>query len=127
MHHFIIEDELGSIRQWRHEGNGLTVLTAPTPVAPVVGFAVVYRVGETAVRDGVRAGEWWFPGFPLPGGDERDRFAVACLLAAFFELRAWLFFLVALRFATCSGPIRPGGPPASRCNVRCSHRRSIGE
>ena len=46
MHHFIIEDELGSIRQWRHEGNGLTVLTAPTPVAPVVGFAVVYRVGS---------------------------------------------------------------------------------
>jgi hypothetical protein len=38
--------------------------------------AVVYRVGETAVRDGVRAGEWWFPGFPLPGGDERDRFAL---------------------------------------------------
>jgi murein DD-endopeptidase MepM/ murein hydrolase activator NlpD len=37
--------------------------------------AVVYRVGETAVRDGVQAGAWWFPGFPLPGGDERDRFA----------------------------------------------------
>jgi hypothetical protein len=38
--------------------------------------AVVYRVGETAVRDGVRAGEWWFPGYPMPGGDERDRFAL---------------------------------------------------
>jgi murein DD-endopeptidase MepM/ murein hydrolase activator NlpD len=38
--------------------------------------AVVYRVGETAVRDGVRAGEWWFPGHPLPGGGERDRFAL---------------------------------------------------
>jgi len=38
--------------------------------------AVVYRVGETAVRDGVQAGDWWFPGFPLPGGDERDRFAL---------------------------------------------------
>jgi murein DD-endopeptidase MepM/ murein hydrolase activator NlpD len=38
--------------------------------------AVVYRVGETAVRDGVRAGEWWFPGHPLPGGAERDRFAL---------------------------------------------------
>jgi len=38
--------------------------------------AVVYRVGETSVRDGVRAGEWWFPGFPMPGGDGRDRFAL---------------------------------------------------
>jgi murein DD-endopeptidase MepM/ murein hydrolase activator NlpD len=32
-------------------------------------------VGESAVRDGVRAGAWWFPGFPLPGGGKRDRFA----------------------------------------------------
>ena len=38
--------------------------------------AVTYRVGETAVRDGVRAGEWWFPGTPLPGGAPRDRFAL---------------------------------------------------
>jgi murein DD-endopeptidase MepM/ murein hydrolase activator NlpD len=29
--------------------------------------AVVYRVGETAVRHGVEAGQWWFPGFSLPG------------------------------------------------------------
>jgi murein DD-endopeptidase MepM/ murein hydrolase activator NlpD len=38
--------------------------------------AVVYRVGESAVRDGVQAGDWFFPGYPLPGGDERDRFAL---------------------------------------------------
>ena len=37
--------------------------------------AVVYRVGETSVRDGVEAGEWFFPGFPLPGGGKGDRFA----------------------------------------------------
>jgi murein DD-endopeptidase MepM/ murein hydrolase activator NlpD len=37
---------------------------------------VVYRVGNTAVRDGVQAGEWWFPGFPMPGGDGQDRFAL---------------------------------------------------
>ncbi len=37
---------------------------------------VTYRVGEFAVRDGVRAGSWWFPGFPLPGGDKQDRFAL---------------------------------------------------
>ena len=24
----------------------------------------------------MRAGEWWFPGYPLPGGGERDRFAL---------------------------------------------------
>jgi murein DD-endopeptidase MepM/ murein hydrolase activator NlpD len=38
--------------------------------------AVTYRVGESAVRDGVRAGAWWFPGYPLPGGGKQDRFAV---------------------------------------------------
>ena len=32
--------------EWRHRGNGLTALVWPTPVAPVVGFGVVYRVGS---------------------------------------------------------------------------------
>jgi len=37
---------------------------------------VVYRVGEGTVRDGVRSGDWWFPGFPMPGGaDKQARFA----------------------------------------------------
>jgi zinc protease len=45
-HGFTLSDELDTIRQWRHPGNGLTVLTAPTPVAPGVGLAVVYRVGS---------------------------------------------------------------------------------
>ncbi len=38
--------------------------------------AVVYRVGESSSRDGVRAGSWFFPGWPLPGGGPRDRFAL---------------------------------------------------
>jgi murein DD-endopeptidase MepM/ murein hydrolase activator NlpD len=38
--------------------------------------AVVYRVGPSSVRDGVEAGEWFFPGFPLPGGGQEDRFAL---------------------------------------------------
>jgi murein DD-endopeptidase MepM/ murein hydrolase activator NlpD len=38
--------------------------------------AVVYRVGEAAVESGVLAGEAWFPGFPLPGGQEDQRFAL---------------------------------------------------
>ncbi len=37
---------------------------------------VVYRVGGSAVRDGVRSGSLWFPGFPLPGGGKQDRFAL---------------------------------------------------
>lgn len=36
---------------------------------------VTYRVGESAIRDGVRSGRWWFPGYPLPGGGKQDRFA----------------------------------------------------
>jgi zinc protease len=40
-----IEHE-GGVTEWRHPGNGLTVLTAPTPVAPVVAFGIVYRVGS---------------------------------------------------------------------------------
>ncbi len=46
MHDFILEDRFESISEWRHRGNGLTVLVCPTPVAPVVGFAVVYHVGS---------------------------------------------------------------------------------
>jgi hypothetical protein len=34
---------------------------------------VVYRVGDSSVRDGVQAGEWFFPGAPLPEGGPGDR------------------------------------------------------
>ncbi len=37
---------------------------------------VVFHVGENAARSGVQAGDWFFPGYPLPGGGERDRFAL---------------------------------------------------
>lgn len=37
---------------------------------------VVYRVGDTAVRSGVQAGDWWFPGFDLPGGGGGEKFAL---------------------------------------------------
>jgi murein DD-endopeptidase MepM/ murein hydrolase activator NlpD len=37
---------------------------------------VVYRAGPESTRDGVLAGDWWFPGHPLPGGGARDRFAL---------------------------------------------------
>jgi len=38
--------------------------------------AVVYRVGDSSVRDGVQAGEAWSPGYPLPGAGKEDRFAL---------------------------------------------------
>jgi murein DD-endopeptidase MepM/ murein hydrolase activator NlpD len=38
--------------------------------------AVVYRVGETVVRSGVRAGAAESTGFPLAGGDAGDRFVI---------------------------------------------------
>jgi len=37
---------------------------------------VVYRVGAGAARDGVRAGTWFFPGGPLPGGGIGERLAL---------------------------------------------------
>ena len=36
----------GGVTEWRQPRNGLTVLTVPTPVAPVVAFGIVYRVGS---------------------------------------------------------------------------------
>jgi len=46
VHGFDTIDAVNGITEWRHRDNGLTVLTVPTPVAPVVGFSVVYRVGS---------------------------------------------------------------------------------
>ncbi|MFL6291580.1 MAG: M23 family metallopeptidase, partial [Thermoanaerobaculia bacterium] len=63
----------------------LPVRLAPPSLAVLSSFhyaaqggseAVVYRVGEGAVRDGVQSGDWWFPGFPMPGGDRQQRFAL---------------------------------------------------
>jgi murein DD-endopeptidase MepM/ murein hydrolase activator NlpD len=54
----------------------LAVVSSQHYVAQGGAEAVVYRTGETSVEDGVRAGEWWFPGFPLPGGGPGDRFAL---------------------------------------------------
>ncbi len=51
---------------------------------------VVYRVGDTSVRDGVLAGDWFFPGTPLPGAAARERvvlFAMPYDLAEAGKLR----------------------------------------
>lgn len=47
----LIESE-GGVTEWRHRGNGLHLLTMPTPVAPVVGFGIVYRVGSRDEKTG---------------------------------------------------------------------------
>ena len=37
---------------------------------------VVYQVGDKVRRSGVRVGDWFFPGHPLPGAGPSDRFAL---------------------------------------------------
>jgi len=54
----------------------LSVLSSQTYVAQGGAEAVVYQVGEDAVRSGVQAGDWWFPGFPVPGGAPGVHFAL---------------------------------------------------
>jgi len=55
---------------------GLQVLSRQTYVKQGGAEAVVYRVGKSSIKDGVLAGHRWFPGFPLPGGEEQERFAI---------------------------------------------------
>jgi murein DD-endopeptidase MepM/ murein hydrolase activator NlpD len=54
-------------------------------VHPAQGGAevVVYDVGATAKQHGVQVGDWFFPGYPLPGGPASQRFA---LFAAPYDL-----------------------------------------
>jgi murein DD-endopeptidase MepM/ murein hydrolase activator NlpD len=54
----------------------LSVLSSQHYVTQGGSEVVLYRAGATSVRDGVRAGPWFFPGFPLPGGGPQDRFAL---------------------------------------------------
>ena len=43
---FALVERVNGVTEWRHRHNGLSVLVWPTPVAPVVGFGVVYGVGS---------------------------------------------------------------------------------
>jgi murein DD-endopeptidase MepM/ murein hydrolase activator NlpD len=54
----------------------LALLSSQHYVAQGGSGIVVYRVGATSVRDGVRAGAFFFPGSPLPGGGKEDRLAL---------------------------------------------------
>ncbi len=54
----------------------LSVISDLIYVAQGGSEVVVYRVGESSTRDGVKAGERWFPGYPLPGGAPDERLAL---------------------------------------------------
>lgn len=67
----------------------LPVALRPPTISPMSSFhyvaqggsgTVAYRVSDSALqegsRDGVRVGDWFFEGFPLPGGDDNQRFAI---------------------------------------------------
>jgi hypothetical protein len=54
----------------------LQILSTATYVSQGGCETVVYRVGSTAVRHGVKAGAWFFPGFPVPGGSDGEHFAL---------------------------------------------------
>jgi len=54
----------------------LQVMSNRTYVAQGGSEAVVYRVSDGAIKDGVRAGDWFFRGYPLPGGDAHVHFAL---------------------------------------------------
>lgn len=54
----------------------LSVLSNQHYVTQGGAEVVVYRVGDTAERHGVQSGEWWFPGYELPGGAAGERFAL---------------------------------------------------
>jgi murein DD-endopeptidase MepM/ murein hydrolase activator NlpD len=68
----------------------LSLLTERPHVKHGGSGILAYRVGPTAVRDGVRAGTWFFPGSPRPGGSPGERivlFGVPCDLDREADLR----------------------------------------
>jgi murein DD-endopeptidase MepM/ murein hydrolase activator NlpD len=54
----------------------LSLLSSQHYVAQGGSGVVLYRVGRSSTRDGVRSGAWFFPGAPLPGGGAEDRLAL---------------------------------------------------
>ena len=52
------------------------ILSFNTFVAQGGSEAVVYQLEREVAKEGVRAGRWWFPGYPLPGGGPLDRFVL---------------------------------------------------
>jgi murein DD-endopeptidase MepM/ murein hydrolase activator NlpD len=54
----------------------LALLSSQHYVAQGGSGVVVYRAGATTIRDGVRAGAFFFPGSPLPGGAKEERLAL---------------------------------------------------
>jgi murein DD-endopeptidase MepM/ murein hydrolase activator NlpD len=61
----------------------LSVLSTQNYATQGGAGVVVYRVGETSARDGVQAGDWFFPGAPLAGGGPGEHF---CLFGVPWDL-----------------------------------------
>lgn len=78
---------------WAHFGKGRTTLTeftfpvllTPPRVEVLSGQhyinqggseCVLYRTSESAVTSGVRVGDTFFPGYPVPGGAQGEHFAI---------------------------------------------------
>ncbi|MEM9292832.1 MAG: M23 family metallopeptidase [Acidobacteriota bacterium] len=59
----------------------LAVARGPSAVRAGGSAVVVYRVGEQAATHGVRVGERFFPGYPLPGADPGSSSQRFCLFA----------------------------------------------
>ncbi len=100
----------------------LQLTAAPERVAQGGSGLVRYRVGETTVRDGVRAGSWWFAGYALPGGDPRERF---CLFGVPFDVEGpgqlWLVAEDAVRNeASLALPAQVARSPVRHDTIRLS-------
>ena len=54
----------------------ISVLSSANVVTQGGSGLVVYQVDSSAVRDGVRVGSLWFPGFPFPESGPADRFCL---------------------------------------------------
>jgi murein DD-endopeptidase MepM/ murein hydrolase activator NlpD len=60
----------------RMKSPSLEVLSTTHYITQGGAEVVVYQVGETASSSGVRVNDWFFPGYPLPGGGPQERFAL---------------------------------------------------
>ena len=89
--HATIEVIASGASTWMFDGpqteerTSLPVRLTPPPIAVTTtevyvtqggAEVVTYTVGETSVRDGVLAGDWFFAGYPRPGGDPKARMAL---------------------------------------------------
>lgn len=95
-HGFELIEQIDGFTEWLLPGNGLRVLTASTPVAPVVSFGVVYLVGSRHERTGETGATHLLEHLMFKGSERYNRAAgndVARVLqrvGASFNASTWL-------------------------------------